>query len=105
MYNNKGKKGYIVYKVKDARDKGKKNGNSSASYSTNSDTYIFLPASGCCVGTGIQKRNTYGYYWTATLDRTSPSFSYDVFFDNSSVKDNDKSRRYDGQSIRPVKRQ
>ena len=104
-YNNKGKKGYVVYKVKNVSDKGKKSGGSQASYSTSTDTHIFLPASGCCVGTGIQQRNKYGYYWSATLDKANPSFSYEVFFENNSVKDNDISRRYDGQSIRPVKHQ
>lgn len=103
-YNNKNRKGYIVYKVKNNRDKGKKSGGAAASYSTTNDTHIFLPAAGCRVSTDLQKNGTYGYYWSATLDKESPSFAYEVFFEKNSVKDSDISRRYDGQSIRPVKR-
>lgn len=104
-YNNKNRKGYIVYKVKNNKDKGKKSGGAVASYSINNDTHIFLPASGCYVSTDIQKRGSYGYYWTATLNKENPSFAYDVFFEKNSVKDGDLSRRYDGQPIRPVKKQ
>lgn len=99
----------------------------AASYSID-DEHIFLPASGCYTTTNLGKRNSCGYYWTATLDKASPCFARDVFFGNSwvnvcdfsyrafsvengedkiitIVEKSDLSRRYDGQSIRPVKKQ
>lgn len=134
-YNSKGKKGYIVYKTKNDKDKGIKNilydQNRKLKYKTTesyslSDTHIFLPASGGCVGNSLSRRNSYGYYWTASLYNVSPCFARVVLFDNTSVSacqfsyeitdlsdrskkktiiENDNiSRRYDGQSIRPVKR-
>lgn len=69
-YNGKGVKGYIVYKVKDANDKGKKKFRVSstttiASYSL-SDAHIFLPAAGVYIGNDIDFDDM-GFYWSSSL--------------------------------------
>ncbi len=127
-YNGKGVKGYIVYKVKDASDKGKakllnEEGKYSiygidedgmifayddylsalaASYSL-SDVHIFLPAAGCRNESDLDYAGANGYYWSSSLgDYYGPMTAYDLYFDSGCVVPNDSSYRYYGQSVRGV---
>jgi len=80
-YNNFGVAGYVVYKVKDASDKGKYphfeydstskkyvniTPTPTASYSL-SDTHIFLPASGLRNSDGFTEVGVSGSYWSSSL--------------------------------------
>ena len=75
-YNGTGAKGWIVYKLKAAEDKGvkKKEGSSvttSATYSL-SDTHIFMPSAGWYRETKLENEY-YGYYWTS-MTESSPEY-------------------------------
>ncbi|MBE6312410.1 MAG: hypothetical protein E7076_04585 [Bacteroidales bacterium] len=77
-YNVKGLAGYIVYKVKDASDKGKeKNSDGSVttvgSYSL-SDTHIFLPAAGFRYEFEFLYVGTLGGYWSSSLNTDSQNY-------------------------------
>ena len=61
---------------------------------------IFLPASGYYQKNSIQKKGTYGCYWSASMGAYSHSANYLGF--NSSVRRTYNEERYIGRSIRPV---
>ena len=103
-YNDKGVSGYIVYKVKNSDDMGKKKTSGSsittvASYSL-SDTHIFLPAAGRR-GTSLGFAGSNGYYWSASLGENYPSDAWFVSFGSGSVGSNSFIRGR-GRSVRPV---
>ena len=65
---------------------------------------IFLPAGGFRVGTAHYSKDTYGFYWSASLSSEgyySPVFM--EFYQNSCYCDNSGYQRYNGFTIRPVK--
>ena len=104
-YNGKGVAGYIVYKVKDASDKGKKkNGSGSstttvASYSL-SNAHIFLPASGYRSLLALNYAGSHGGYWSSSL--ISRDGASDLGFSAGGVIRITASSRYIGQSVRGV---
>lgn len=89
-YNDVEVKGYMVYKVKDARDKGGKTDNQNthvpfASYSI-SDPHIFLPIAGersksylGSKGDGFVN-TTEGWYWSSTIYPSGPNWAYYLYF-------------------------
>lgn len=106
-YNNSGVTGYIVYKVKDDSDKGKKNNLSTlsqtptASYSL-SDTHIFLPVSGGHYVSGFNEVGSQGRYWSSSLHTNETSSSYCLCFDKLFVNSSYPIGRVSGQAVRPV---
>jgi len=110
-YNNSGTKGYIVYKAKDASDKGKKpydDGNSyitptpTASYSLE-DTHIFLPAAGYRYNSDFGNVSTMGAYMSSSLDESSSDRACSLRFGVKYVWCNENNLfRYYGISVRPV---
>lgn len=102
-YNGTGVKGYIVYKAKNATDKGKKvysGSTPSADYSL-SDYHIFLPAAGYRLGTSFYYSGFNGIYWSSSLNTSYPYYAYYLGFSSSYV-DRDIYTRLNGLSVRAV---
>ena len=104
-YNGKTVSGYIVYKVKNPDDMGKKKTSGSsittvASYSL-SDTHIFLPAAGYRDGTGLYNAGSSGYYWSASFNESYPTYAWYVEFGSDDVSSYGYGRYY-GCGVRPV---
>ena len=70
--------------------KSKTNGNS-----------IFLPAAGYRDNDILFNAGNYGYYWSSSLRTGSPDYVWYMYF-NSCNMHRDGSRRYYGQTVRPV---
>ena len=70
----------------------KKNGNS-----------IFLPAAGYRYDTSLSGAGSWGGYWSRTLTTYNAYYAYYLYFYSGDVYWG-YSRRYDGQSVRPVRR-
>jgi len=108
-YNGQGVAGYIVYRVKQDSDKGRKvygGAAPSASYSL-VDTHIFLPAAGAFAYSALNDFGSFGYYWSASLyksDQPKPNRASYCAFNNSFVNADFNGLRYYGFSIRPIKR-
>ncbi len=105
-YNGKGVKGYIVYKVKHASDKGKvkKNGGTVTtvgSYSL-SDKHIFLPAAGARLKSALSNVGISGHYWSSSIDTDLPYGAYYLNFYSGSVRWDYYGGRYCGKSVRGV---
>lgn len=71
--------GYVVYKAKNAADKGKVNESSSVSYSESTDAHIFLPAAGCRYDSRLSGAGSSGYYWSSELYKSSSAANYLYF--------------------------
>ena len=103
-YNGTGKEGCIVYKSVDkAQDKQCTKG-STHEYSTATDTHIFLPAAGGYSGTRLYGAGSYGLYWSASFDESSPYNAYDCDVTSSLVEPLNGRNRSFGQSVRPIRR-
>ena len=105
-YNSQGVSGYIVYKAKQDSDKGVKvcSGNTpSVSYSL-SDAHIFLPSAGYRYNSDLNGAGSSGNYWSSSLYAGNPDDARGCYFDGSLVYTDDGTYRYDGQSVRPVRR-
>ena len=102
-YNGTGKAGYIVYKSVDKSQDKQKNNGSGYSYSTATDTHIFLPAAGWRDIASLGGAGSSGSYWSSSLDASRPDRARYCNFGSSSVSA-DCSNRYFGQSVRPVKK-
>jgi len=101
-----GLNGYIVYKVKDAADKGLVANTCSTpslagSYST-SDPHIFLPASGSRYDTNLANVGSYGYYRSSSFCSYPLDSAWHMFFNSDYVTRQDSYPRYFGFSVRPV---
>ncbi len=72
-YNETGKAGYIIYKVKSLSDKGRlvESGNTPSSSYSLSDSHIFLPAAGGCYNDRSYGDGVSGFYWTSSLEYQS----------------------------------
>ena len=62
---------------------------------------IFLPAAGYRLNSSLNNAGTSGYYWSASLDESSPYYAWYVDFGSSNVSRYDFYRCY-GRSVRPV---
>ena len=65
------------------------------------NNWIFLPAAGLRSYDYLYDAESYGYYWSSSLDTDSPDYAYNMRFDSGSVSRNDYFRHV-GQSVRPV---
>ena len=103
-----GNKGYIVYKVKEAKHAGKvkyaSSGDDYASSYTTDDTHIFLPAAGYRDESYLFSAGSYGRYWAASLDTGFPDYALGLYFSDGNVRVQNYVYRYYGQSVRAVRR-
>ena len=67
---------------------------------TDHSVFIFLPASGSYNGTSLNRRGTYGNYWSSSYD--SSTFAYYLSFYSSSVYPQYNYYRRYGRTVRPV---
>ena len=63
--------------------------------------FIFLPTAGYIINSSLFAAGSYGYYWSSSLNMSSPSYAYSVVFITSSMG-RDYDYRYRGRSVRPV---
>ena len=103
-YNGTSVHGYIVYKAKDANDKGTiiYDGNTPSSSYSLSDVHIFLPAAGNRWDTDLSSVGDYGYYWSSSLYGYGPNFAWYLYFNSYFVYPWDGNGRVNGFSVRPV---
>lgn len=103
-YNGTNVHGYIVYKAKDANDKGTiiYDGNTPSSSYSLSDVHIFLPAAGFRWDTGLLDVGDYGFYWSSSLYEDNPDYAWGLYFDSYFVDPWGYYSRYYGFSVRPV---
>ena len=64
---------------------------------------IFLPAAGFCWSSGLGCASLSGYYWSSTIGKSDPRDAYDLYFYSGDVYWS-SSYRYDGLSVRPVRK-
>lgn len=63
---------------------------------------IFLPAAGYRYGTDLNRRGSYGYFWSATLYEVGSYDAYYLYFDSGYSYWYYWYRRYYGRTVRPV---
>lgn len=122
-YAGTGVAGFIVYKVKNAADKGHmtvdNNDNPEdpawVTYDQNwnecdepggyslSVVHLFLPAAGNRDGTSLYNAGSVGYYWSSSLYTDFPLGAYFMIFDSGNVIPQSGTYRYYGFSVRPVR--
>lgn len=100
-YNNTGSAGYIVYKVKNEGDKGKKilDGMSPSNEYNISDIHIFLVMAGT-LGSSFGNRNTNFAYWSSTLYNDKNAYMLCAYSDQ--VLEEPYSSRWSSKNIRAV---
>jgi len=103
-YNGKGVSGYIVYKAKDASDKGNRkysgfSTTTAASYSL-IDAHIFLPTAGYRDESDLNNVGFYGSYWSSSS--YNPSFAHYLGFESDNVDWNYCYYHRYGRSVRGV---
>ena len=64
--------------------------------------FIFLPTAGYIINSSLFAAGSYGYYWSSSLNTSSPSCAYSVVFISSSMGRRDYDYRYRGRSVRSV---
>ncbi len=69
--------------------------------SKNNGKSIFLPAAGYRDGSSLDYADSYGVYWSRTLNASTPIYASYLFFYKGCIKTNNFSR-YCGRSVRPV---
>lgn len=108
-YLGSGVAGWIVYKAKSVFDVGKHIASGTtdtpvATYSTNKDTYIFLPMSGVVTSDNVSSKGTQACYWTSSLytNPTNVAKAYSIkLTKNSGPSVEGYDRRY-GCTVRAV---
>lgn len=85
-YNGTGVNGFVVYKVKNVRDKGVliNAAITPSSYSL-SDVHIFLPAAGYRWKSRLEYAGSYGRYWGASLSTGRSYYAWNISFDPDNV--------------------
>ena len=104
-------KGYIIYKAKEAKDRGKRVTRTDLSYIgteyapiipegyTLADTHIFMPGAGYKTGEKTALEGNYGYFWSSTLtNHTEVAYSLNIDQPYSAYSN----QRYQGLTVRPV---
>ena len=104
-YSGKGVAGYIVYKVKNASDKGKVKYSGGTVVTVGiyslADAHIFLPAAGWRDRSDLRNAGSYGAYWSSSLYDYYPYLAYSLYFYSDIVNWYDDDR-YGGLSVRGV---
>jgi hypothetical protein len=98
-YNSSKVAGFIVYKAKDAQDKGVKvyeKSSAKPSY-TLDDAHIFLPAAGYIDYIWPYNNGSCGYYRSSTLTVGG----YSLIISSGSIYETNQKSNYQGYSIRP----
>ena len=101
-YNSSKVAGFIVYKAKDAQDKGVKvykKDKPSSSYTLN-DVHIFLPAAGYISYIWPYNNGSSGYYRSSTRLMTFGT-AYSLIISSGSIYETDQKSKFLGFSIRP----
>ena len=104
-YNNSNVKGYIVYKVKNLSDKGKKiyKGEAPSLSYTLSDAHIFLPAAGARLDDFLPLDAGFlGYFWSSSQSADYPYIAWNIGIISDNVYDNKGDYRFCGESVRAV---
>lgn len=104
-YKETGVKGYIVFKAKHQRDRGKVS-NTSSSYKPEepymlTDAHIFLPAAGYRFESILNGDGSDGFYWSRSLGENFSSRARELKFYKDKVDYTDTYRLY-GRSVRAV---
>ena len=96
--------GYIVYEAEFYREKDKGfNHNSSYTYSTKTNTYIFLPAADYMSGSEVVEGPVKQcLYWSATYYNESMAVGFSGY--ETEINTNNNANRYEGRPIRAVKK-
>ena len=105
-YNGSNKAGYIVYKAKEEKDKGKavKSGEEPLSAYSLADVHIFLPAAGVYVGNELLGVGEYGCIWSLELPSSDENKSEHLGLGPEYIY-YDFTERYKSNNIRPVIKQ
>lgn len=104
-------RGYIIYKAKEPKDRGRKVTRTDLSYVgteygptipegyTLADTHIFMPGTGYKIEEKTKLEGNYGYFWSSTLT-SQTIFAYSLRIDDpwSAYRD----YRFIGLAVRPV---
>ena len=103
-YNNvTGLNGYIVYRVKDARDKNMLNTPASSETYTTADTHIFLPFTGYYSNKSRLNAAKKGYYWSSTRLTETISQAFETYIWNADFNFPAGSNFYCGYPVHPVR--
>ena len=65
-----------------------------------SDTRIFFPASGYAGGTGVYDRGSSGYYWSSSLNASSPNYGLNLYFSSGYIYPQSRNNRFYGFCVR-----
>ncbi len=66
---------------------------------------IFLPETGYRDGSSLNRGGSSSYYWSRTLYTSGASHAYALYFDSINIYTNISYNRYNGRSVRPVRKQ
>ena len=66
------------------------------------DTHIFFPASGVAHGTGVDYRDSRGYYWSSSLSPSNSSHGLILYFSDDRIHPQANGYRFDGLCVRSV---
>ena len=103
-YNNvTGLNGYIVYRVKDARDKNMLNTPASSETYTTADTHIFLPFTGYYSNKSRLNAAKKGYYWSSTRLTETISQAFETYIWGANINEPKGSDFYFGYPVHPVR--
>lgn len=97
--------GIIVYKAKNAEDKGKiiENGMTpSDEYNVAKDTHIYIPGGGIHLNSIEEDPGYWGNYWTSTLNKDDEALAKTLVFTEFSTETSITGRCY-GLLVRPVR--
>ncbi len=64
----------------------------------------FLPAAGYRGNSSLNNDGSYGNYWSSSLNTNNPNNARNCNFNSSNVNTDNNNNRYNGQSVRPVRR-
>ena len=78
------------------------NGVNGRLFTASNGNSLFLPAAGYRFNSGLYYAGSHGDYWSSSLNTDYPDDAWELYF-NSGNCGMSSNRRYDGQSVRPVR--